>query len=37
MCAGAIIKSGITHVYYGAPYEEGSNPGIYLREDKRES
>lgn len=32
MCAGAIIKSGITHVYYGAPYEEGSNPTIYLRE-----
>lgn len=32
MCAGAIIKSGITHVYYGAPYEEGSNPKIYLRE-----
>lgn len=32
MCAGAIIKAGITHVYYGAPYEEGSNPNIYLRE-----
>lgn len=32
MCAGAIIKSGITHVYYGAPYEEGSNPDIYLCE-----
>lgn len=32
MCAGAIIKSGIARVYYGAPYEEGSNPNIYLRE-----
>ena len=31
MCAGAVIKSGITHVYYGAPHEEGSNPQIHLR------
>lgn len=32
MCAGAIIKSGIRRVVYGAPYEQGSNPEIYLRE-----
>jgi tRNA(adenine34) deaminase len=32
MCAGAIIKSGIKKVFYGAPYEEGSSPNIYLSE-----
>ncbi len=34
MCSGAIIKSGISHVFYGAPFEQGSNhnPNIYLRE-----
>lgn len=32
MCAGAIIKSGITHVFYGAPHESGSSPDVYLRE-----
>lgn len=32
MCAGAIIKSGISKVFYGAPHEIGSNPEIYLEE-----
>lgn len=32
MCSGAIIKSGITEVLYGAPHEDGSSPDIYLRE-----
>lgn len=32
MCSGAIIKSGIRKVFYGAPYEVGSSPDIYLRE-----
>lgn len=32
MCSGAIIKSGISEIFYGAPYEKGSTPDIYLRE-----
>ena len=32
MCAGAIIKAGISEVYYGASFEADSNPNIYLRE-----
>lgn len=32
MCSGAIIKSGIAQVIYGAPHEEGSSPDLYLRE-----
>ncbi len=32
MCAGAIIKSGISKVLYGAPHAIGSNPEIYLEE-----
>ena len=32
MCSGAVIKSGINEVFYGAPYEKGSTPDIYLRE-----
>lgn len=32
MCSGAIIKSGISEVLYGAPHENGSSPDIYLRE-----
>lgn len=32
MCSGAIIKSGITQVFYGAPPETNSSPDMYLRE-----
>ncbi len=32
MCSGAIIKSGISKVIYGAPHEFGSTPEIYLEE-----
>lgn len=32
MCSGAIIKAGISKVVYGAPFEKGSSPDIYLRE-----
>lgn len=32
MCSTAIIKSGISQVFYGAPHESGSNPDVYLRE-----
>lgn len=37
MCSGAIIKSGITEVLYGAPHENGSNPDLYLREINEKS
>lgn len=32
MCSTAIIKSGISQVFYGAPHEEGSNPDVHLLE-----
>lgn len=32
MCSTAIIKSGISQVFYGAPHENGSNPDLHLRE-----
>lgn len=32
MCSTAIIKSGITQVFYGAPHEKGSNPDVHLLE-----
>lgn len=32
MCSTAIIKSGISQVFYGAPHEKGSNPDVHLRE-----
>jgi len=32
MCSVAIIKSGISQVFYGAPHENDSNPDLYLRE-----
>lgn len=32
MCSTAIIKSGISQVYYGAPHEKGSNPDLHLLE-----
>lgn len=31
LCAGAIIKSGILQVYYGAEPEANSSPDLYLR------
>lgn len=30
MCSTAIIKSGISQVFYGAPHETGSNPDAHL-------
>lgn len=30
MCSTAIIKSGISQVFYGAPHEKGSNPDAHL-------
>lgn len=32
MCSTAIIKSGISQVFYGAPHEKGSNPDVHLLE-----
>lgn len=32
MCSTAIIKSGISEVFYGAPHENGSNPDVHLLE-----
>ncbi len=32
MCSTAIIKSGISQVFYGAPHENGSNPDLHLNE-----
>lgn len=32
MCSTAIIKSGITQVFYGAPHEKGGNPDVHLLE-----
>lgn len=32
MCSTAIVKSGISQVFYGAPHENGSNPDLHLRE-----
>jgi tRNA(Arg) A34 adenosine deaminase TadA len=32
MCSTAIIKSGISQVFYGAPHESGSNPDLHLQE-----
>lgn len=32
MCSTAIIKSGISQVFYGAPHENGSNPDLHLQE-----
>lgn len=32
MCSTAIIKSGISQIFYGAPHENGSNPDVHLRE-----
>ena len=32
MCSTAIIKSGITQIFYGAPHEKGSNPDVHLLE-----
>lgn len=32
LCSTAIIKSGISQVFYGAPHEKDSNPGIHLSE-----
>ncbi len=32
MCSTAIIKSGISQVFYGAPHENGSNPDVHLIE-----
>lgn len=32
MCSTAIIKSGISCVFYSAPHESGSNPDVHLLE-----
>lgn len=32
MCSTAIVKSGISQVFYGAPHEKGSNPDVHLHE-----
>jgi tRNA(Arg) A34 adenosine deaminase TadA len=32
MCSTAIIKSGITEIFYGAPHEADSNPDLHLHE-----
>lgn len=32
MCSTAIIKAGISQVFYGAPHEKGSNPDVHLLE-----
>lgn len=32
ICSTAIIKSGISQVFYGAPHEKGSNPDAHLLE-----
>ncbi len=37
MCATAIIKSGITQVFYGAPHEPGSNPDLHLCEINKQT
>ena len=35
MCSTAIIKSGISQVFYGAPSEKDSNPDVHLLEINR--
>lgn len=37
MCSTAIIKSGISQVFYGAPHENGSNPDVHLLEINRKA
>lgn len=37
MCSTAIVKSGISQVFYGAPHENGSNPDLHLCEINKKS
>lgn len=37
MCSTAIIKSGISQVFYGALHEKGSNPDVHLLEINRKA
>lgn len=37
MCSTAIVKSGISQVFYGAPHENSSNPDLHLREINKKS